>query len=260
MPQADTTEKKRRRKERKLKEEEDIRRCEAMPSGRIATPTLFNVSTIIFEDDGGVVYPPTRVHTVATTPRDFSSLRSDSSHPWRTIRRRNQRLLPQRPIRRPFPQSLPKKPVVPPQPTLQPAAAIHLVSENPNDHIPVLLMPRPLPLPSLPYDPLPLQNLVSVRSLPAETAYGPVQSGLALVCAREHPWAQLACGEISVIAWGSYSTAGSEFLLDLPPDQLVFLAVLARIVELEPVFEGFLYPAIANFADTWAAHCSGLLG
>ncbi|KAJ6587764.1 hypothetical protein B0H10DRAFT_1961354 [Mycena sp. CBHHK59/15] len=121
-------------------------------------------------------------------------------------------------------------------------------------------MPRPLPLPSLPYDPLPLQGPVPARSLPAETAYGPVQSGLALVCAREHPWAQLACGEISAIAWGSYSTAGSDFLADLPPDQLVFLAVLAQIVALEPVFEGFLHPAIANFAGTWAAHCSGLLG
>ncbi|KAJ6572361.1 hypothetical protein B0H10DRAFT_1007877 [Mycena sp. CBHHK59/15] len=52
-------------------------------------------------------------------------------------------------------------------------------------------MPRPAPLPIVPYDPLPLQGPVSPCSLPAETAYGPVQSGLALVCAREHPWVHL---------------------------------------------------------------------
>ncbi|KAJ6624904.1 hypothetical protein B0H10DRAFT_1942863 [Mycena sp. CBHHK59/15] len=158
----------------------------------------------------------------------------DSPHPWHTIRHRNLRLLPQRPSRRPFPQSLTKNPAVSPQPTLQPTTAIYPISESRNDPILVLVMPRAAPLPSLPYDPLPLQDPVPARSLPAETAYGPVQSGLALVCAREHLWAQLACGEISAIAWGSYSTAGSDFLADLPPDQLVFLAVLAQIVALEP--------------------------
>ncbi|KAJ6549509.1 hypothetical protein B0H10DRAFT_1969011 [Mycena sp. CBHHK59/15] len=121
-------------------------------------------------------------------------------------------------------------------------------------------MPWPAPLPFLPYDPLLFQGPILARSLLAETAYGLVQSGLALVCAREHPWVQLAWGEISVIAWGSYSAMGSEFLADLPPDHLVFLAILTQIVALEPVFERFLYPVIADFASTWAAHCSGAFG
>ncbi|KAJ6611441.1 hypothetical protein B0H10DRAFT_1953105 [Mycena sp. CBHHK59/15] len=53
-------------------------------------------------------------------------------------------------------------------------------------------MPWPAPLPFLPYDPLLFQGPILARSLLAETAYGLVQSGLALVCAREHPWVQLA--------------------------------------------------------------------
>ncbi|KAJ6600699.1 hypothetical protein B0H10DRAFT_1958726 [Mycena sp. CBHHK59/15] len=113
-------------------------------------------------------------------------------------------------------------------------AVIHLISESCNNLIPVLVMPWPAPLPFLPYDPLPLQGPILARSLPAETAYGPVQSGLALVCAREHPWVQLAWGKISVITWGSYSAIGSEFLADIPPDHLVFLAILTQIVALEP--------------------------
>ncbi|KAJ6577839.1 hypothetical protein B0H19DRAFT_1253143 [Mycena capillaripes] len=55
---------------------------------------------------------PDTVHTVLAphpTPaaRDFSDLRT--THPWRTIWRRNNRLLPQRREPRPFPQSLPKR-------------------------------------------------------------------------------------------------------------------------------------------------------
>jgi len=193
-------------------------------------------------------------------PRDWSTLRSDTAHPWRTIRRRTQRLLPQRSTRLPFPRSIPKQLLIPLQPTLQPTATIHSISENCDDPIPVLVMPRPAPLPSVPYDPLPLQGPVSRRSLPAETAYGPVQSGLALVCAREHPWVQLALGEISAIAWGSYYDTPSDCLADLPPDQLVFLAILVENTSLEPVFSGFLHPVITDFANMWAAHCSGAFG
>ncbi|KAJ6555543.1 hypothetical protein B0H10DRAFT_1967720 [Mycena sp. CBHHK59/15] len=120
-------------------------------------------------------------------------------------------------------------------------------------------MPRPVPLSSLWYDPLPLQGPVPACLLPAETAYRPVQSGLALVCAGEHPWVYLTHGEISAITWGSPDPR-SDFLSDLPPDQLIFLAVLAQIISLEPVFEQFLYPAIADFTNAWVAHCSGSFG
>ncbi|KAJ7086270.1 hypothetical protein C8R44DRAFT_752673 [Mycena epipterygia] len=117
MPKKDTTDKKKRREERKLKEEQDIRaRCEVIPPGRIPTLTLFDVSTIIFEDEDTEtepVYLPARVHAVVTTPRDFSSLQT----------------------------SLPKK-----IPVLSPPADIHLLGIDPIQPplIPILLMPPPL--------------------------------------------------------------------------------------------------------------------
>ncbi|KAJ6546585.1 hypothetical protein B0H10DRAFT_2089084 [Mycena sp. CBHHK59/15] len=300
MPKKDTTEKKQRRKERKQKEEEERQqretdestRCErtafllSVPSAPspiiflpdIADPNVdladpapydwepapdqphFDTTTLLFMDEDDTSSVPCTPMPLNCALRDFSALRSETPHPWRTIRRRTQRLLPQRSARLPFPRSLPKWLPIPPQPTLQPTAAIHSISENRDDPIPVLVMPRPAPLPIVPYDPLPLQGPVSPCSLPAETAYGPVQSGLALVCAREHPWVQLALGEISAIAWGSYYDTPGDCLADLPPDQLVFLAILVEITSLEPVFSGFLHPVITDFANTWAAHCSGVFG
>ncbi|KAJ7509477.1 hypothetical protein B0H11DRAFT_1959756 [Mycena galericulata] len=46
-------------------------------------------------------------------------------------------------------------------------------------------------------------------------------------------------------------------MMELPADQLVFLAALAAIAAAEPIFEGFLYPAITSFANGWVAHCRG---
>ncbi|KAJ7443758.1 hypothetical protein B0H11DRAFT_2291464 [Mycena galericulata] len=185
-------------------------------------------------------------------PRDFSALRSESAHPWRTIRRRNHRLLPQR---RPFPHSLPKRMLAPeelPPPPPATLIPIHgLLTEDPNDRVPVLVLPRPVRLPWDPYHFIPSQFPLPVRSLPGETAYGPVQSGLALVCAREYPWTFLAHANISEIAWGAHPPdvldEREDVLHELPPDQLVFLAVLVQICNLEPVFTSFLEPAIADF-------------
>ncbi|KAJ7502281.1 hypothetical protein B0H11DRAFT_1990003 [Mycena galericulata] len=42
-------------------------------------------------------------------------------------------------------------------------------------------------------------------------------------------------------------------MMELPADQLVFLAALAAIAAAEPIFEGFLYPAITSFANGWMA-------
>ncbi|KAJ7475585.1 hypothetical protein B0H11DRAFT_2032584 [Mycena galericulata] len=43
-------------------------------------------------------------------------------------------------------------------------------------------------------------------------------------------------------------------MMELPADQLVFLVALAAISDAEPVFEGFLHPAITSFANGWVAH------
>ncbi|KAJ7433963.1 hypothetical protein B0H11DRAFT_2120005 [Mycena galericulata] len=183
-------------------------------------------------------------------PRDFSALRSESAHPWRTIRRRNHRLLPQR---RPFPHSLPKRMLAPEELPLPPPVAlipIHgLLAEDPNDRVPVLVLPRPVRLPWDPYHFIPSQYPLQARSLPGETTYGPVQSGLALVCAHEYPG-------LSLCTLTSRRLHGREDVLyELPPDQLVFLAVLVQICNLEPVFASFLEPAISDFVNGWLEHC-----
>ncbi|KAJ6608800.1 hypothetical protein B0H10DRAFT_2226515 [Mycena sp. CBHHK59/15] len=118
-----------------------------------------------------------------------------------------------------------------------------LFAEDPvfvaDESIPVLVLPWTIPHP---YDPsyfVPRQSTTPDHSLPAQTFYGPVQSGLALVCA------------ISEIAWGAHPPdecdEREEVLDALPPDQLVFLMVLVEICRLEPNFTGFMEPAIADF-------------
>lgn len=228
------------------------------------------------------------IHTVyisvAPSPRDFSALRSESAHPWRTIRRRHHRLLPQRRDQRPFPRSLPKK--TPPTPI---PAVVHtviadttpllprhvlfdndappvsnpiLVADNPpyaDEPIPALVLPRPMRLPWDPYHFIPTDYPTADRSLPGETFYGAVQSGLALVCAREYPWIEVALANISEIVWGAHPPdeidEREDVLELLPPDQLVFLMVLVEICHLEPDFTGFVEPAIADFVSAWLGHC-----
>ncbi|KAJ7277998.1 hypothetical protein C8J57DRAFT_1713560 [Mycena rebaudengoi] len=218
----------------------------------------------------------------APAPRDFSVLRSTSAHPWRTIRCRNHRLLPQRRDQRLFPRSLPKRTPAPTPAVVhaiedtiplnpdhicvpdEPYPISHpiLVADNPphaDEPIPVLVLPRALPLPWDPYYFIPTDYPTADRSLPGETFYGPVQSGLALVCAREYPWIALARANISEIAWGAHppdELDEREEVLDLlPPDQLVFLMVLVEICHLEPDFAGFVEPAITDFVNAWLDHC-----
>ncbi|KAJ7928648.1 hypothetical protein B0H13DRAFT_2311257 [Mycena leptocephala] len=170
------------------------------------------------------------IHTAPATVsvhamRDFSALRTETAHPWRTIRRRNHRLLPQRREQRPFPRSLPKQTIISaphadiltvqeastPAPILVPvpaptpfpppslrATVADLLALPP---IPVLVLPRRMAVPWDPYRFMPGDVPVAVRELPGETPYGPVQSGLALACAREYPWFGLAIACISDLAW-----------------------------------------------------------
>ncbi|KAJ7154447.1 hypothetical protein C8R43DRAFT_1106547 [Mycena crocata] len=227
-----------------------------------------------YRDDDEIHAILTLHPTSVSAPRDFSALRSTAStHPWRTIRRRNHRLLPQRNAPRPFPKSHPKRtiisapradvlaihdhvPIRPPTPT--PLAPVHATSLfGLKDPIPVLVLPRPQPLPYDPYYFAPRETPTPDRVLPAETFYGVVQSGLALVCAYEYPWVQVARGNIAEITWGACPPDmydEREDVLDLlPPDQLVFLAVLLEICRLEPHFTSFVEPAVADFVNAWMA-------
>ncbi|KAJ7148427.1 hypothetical protein C8R43DRAFT_952533 [Mycena crocata] len=186
---------------------------------------------------------PTQLAPVLSCgPRDWSALRSDSAHPWRTIRRRSYRLRPQwreQHEKRPFPKSLPKRAII-----SAPHADIFAVDS-------LSMLPPPPPLPVAAPSPPPVQ----AATLPAETPYGLVCSSLALACAGEKAVLN-AVSDVFDIAWGPHTTATQKVhLLELPGDQLVFLCMLAEFAALEPVFRDFLHPAVANFAHEWVTHC-----
>ncbi|KAJ7654856.1 hypothetical protein B0H17DRAFT_1099359 [Mycena rosella] len=246
--------------------------CRAWPAHPDSRP-FFDTSTLIFYDDDTpqLVFPPN--HPAANWPphlqsyiygplddeppphvpvlhiansgrsRDFSALRGiASTHPWRTIRRRNHRLFPQRREQRPFPKALPKRTDHPPGLSLRPIDILGLWPLHHDDpihpdEVPALDIPAPL------ICPCPADHLVlPVPTLPAQTAYGLVRSSLAVACAGEKAVLD-AVSDVFDISWGPHTTATQKFhLLELPGDQL-------------PVFREFLHPAIANFAHGWVTHC-----
>ncbi|KAJ7437694.1 hypothetical protein B0H11DRAFT_2106666, partial [Mycena galericulata] len=225
--------------------------------------------------------PPRRQLRTRTTRLLCSPQRI--SHPWSTIRRRNHRLLPRCRIQRKFPRLFPRR-ILTPLPAvvhavredLTPLLPRHILFTNhgltvpnpvltPNnlgradEPVPVLTLPRHVPRPWDPYYFMPNEFSTAEKSLPGETFYGVVQSGLALVCAREYPWIDLARRDISEIVWGAHPPdeldEREDVLNLLPPDQLVFLMVLVQICRLEPDFTGFVEPAIADFVNAWLHHC-----
>lgn len=192
---------------------------------------------------------------MAPPPRDFSALRGTAStHPWRTIWRRNHRLLPQRCEQRQFPKSLPKRT------TISAPHADILALHNSLPELPPALPPTsvaavpsppPVATPTHPVPPPP----VLAPIFPAQTTYGPVRTALALACAGEKACID-AVSQIFDIVWGPYPDVKHQsLLLELPGDQLVFLCMLAEFVALEPVFAEFLHPAIVDFANGWVTHC-----
>ncbi|KAJ7108852.1 hypothetical protein C8R43DRAFT_1043672 [Mycena crocata] len=191
-----------------------------------------------------------------STPRDFSALRGESVHPWRTIRRRNQRLLPQR---RPFPRSFPKRISPQESPPPIPSAPIHVLitGQDPNDPVPILALPRPIPMPGDAYSILPFTAEPPSRPLPAETAYGTVHSLLALACAEQFPWLYVSLGHIAEIAWGPLSgpDVREHDLMLLPADQLVFVSALTEMIHLEPDLGIFFERGITDLANAWVDHC-----
>ncbi|KAJ7160596.1 hypothetical protein C8R43DRAFT_947811 [Mycena crocata] len=200
--------------------------------------------------------PLAAIHVASSQsiPRDFSALRSESPHPWRTIRRRNHRLLPQRRAQRPFPKSFPKRTTI-----SAPRADTVLALQS---DLPRPSSPPPQPDPPLLSPPSIVNttppSIEPATTLPAETAYGLVQTKFALACARELPHITVTLDQVFDVVWGPHATnKNRNLLVKLPPDRLVFLCTLAAIAALEPVFEGFLQPAITDFAHAWVAHCRG---
>ncbi|KAJ6583610.1 hypothetical protein DFH09DRAFT_1309100 [Mycena vulgaris] len=170
----------------------------------------------------------------------------------------NHRLRPQR---QPFPRSLPKRlPIPQSSPPSTPLAPIHALTihSGPFDHpLPVLELPRAMPLPNEPSTLFHLQRDPPYRALPADTAYGTAQSVLAAACAEQHPWIYFARGRIGEIAWG-HNDEREDYLGHLPCDQLIFLATITQMLELEPDLALFFESAITDFANAWVDHCDGL--
>ncbi|KAJ7104941.1 hypothetical protein C8R44DRAFT_746188 [Mycena epipterygia] len=213
---------------------------------------FFDTSTLMFYDNDTPQLPPPLVPVLHITdsgrPRDFSALRGiASTHPWRTIRRRNHRLFPQRREQRPFPRALPKRTVIaaphtdilaildhplivspplpppredrPPGLSLRPIDILGLWPLHPDDPIhpdkvPALDIPAPL------ICPCPADHLVlPVPALPAQTPYGLVRSALALACASEQPHAASALSAVFDIVWRPYPHEDDQnHLVELPGD------------------------------------------
>ncbi|KAF8184590.1 hypothetical protein K438DRAFT_1837528 [Mycena galopus ATCC 62051] len=191
---------------------------------------------VSWDDDVANTFPT----PASLRPCDWSTLRSDASHPWRTIRRRKRHTRPHSPT---------EVALLP----IHPHGAV-------GDLVPADIVPSlELPLPCI-LDPPGLFHLhiePPTHTLPMDTAYGIVHSGLAFICVREFPWLHLSVGRISEIAWGDPTDARGSFLFDLPPDQLVVLAVLAQMMELEPDLALFFEAPVSEFATAWLNHCHG---
>ncbi|KAJ6541294.1 hypothetical protein B0H10DRAFT_1970788 [Mycena sp. CBHHK59/15] len=184
--------------------------------GADAAPFVIRCDDVIYGPVSRSPSPPLRwsddvpdtVHTVLAphaTPagRDFSDLRT--THPWRTIRRRNHRLLPQRREPRPFPQSLPKRTTT----ISAPRAEILTLHDHtsvpvpvPAVIVPVPTSPIPIPAPGEPRDPFYLQRDPPRCVLPAETAYGTAQSALAVAYSARTSHSRSGVTEINTLCFG----------------------------------------------------------
>ncbi|KAJ6556681.1 hypothetical protein B0H10DRAFT_2241190 [Mycena sp. CBHHK59/15] len=97
---------------------------------------------------------------------------------------------------------------------------------------------------------------------PFSTTFGPVNSSLALSCAREVDYEQgLAwLGRISKLAWALPLADSQQHFRDLPPDQLVFISTLLEILVLAPIFQPFFESAIMSFVHDWVEYQEGRFG
>ncbi|KAJ6580582.1 hypothetical protein B0H10DRAFT_2198486 [Mycena sp. CBHHK59/15] len=95
---------------------------------------------------------------------------------------------------------------------------------------------------------------------PFATTFGPVNSSLALGCAREVDYEQglARLGRISELAWAPPLVDSQQHFRDLPPDQLVFISTLLEILVLAPIFQPFFESAVMSFVHDWVEYQEGL--
>ncbi|KAJ6559267.1 hypothetical protein B0H10DRAFT_2240551 [Mycena sp. CBHHK59/15] len=212
MPKADTTEKKRRREKRKEEEtqrlREEVERTQCVSTGQFlsaSSPHLFDVSTITFTEDDVD-------HPACDGLSAHGSLVSEA--------------LPAKP---PRDLSALRNDSAHPW-----ATSVAATTECYPNVTHIDLFPGPFPkIPPIPFlaMPPPLK--------PFATTFGPVNSSLALGCAREVDYEQglARLGRISELAWAPPLADSQQHFRDLPPDQLVFISTLLEILVLAPVFQ-----------------------
>ncbi|KAJ7093850.1 hypothetical protein B0H15DRAFT_830928 [Mycena belliarum] len=234
------------------------------------------------------VPPLLLVNSSTSTPRDISALRGPAAmHPWRTVRKRNHRLLPQRSERRLFPKSLPKRVVI-----SAPRAAVLALHDSPTIPIPTLPTPpldpgrsvqpghllgltplhpddpihsddvAPIDLPAPSLCPCPTDHFLGI---PADTEYGVVIHRLAYACSRVVPPAVEVANDLCDVVWpplvfrdgtsAPNPAARLDLLGRMPSDHLVFLVAIAHMGRLEPHFALFFDRALTDFALAWVNHC-----
>ncbi|KAF8186163.1 hypothetical protein K438DRAFT_1836124 [Mycena galopus ATCC 62051] len=217
---------------------------------------------------------PSVVMSISHASRNWATLRSVSTHPWRAIRRRKRRLRAECSWERPTYGFEAPPPVVPLPPlpledrprglSLRPADLLDLVPLHPDDPFhPNDVPPNDLPPSTLclfPDDHPPSQ-------FPVNTEYGPLVHELAHACSRTLPtalgldivnnlcdmvWPPLAYPDGSS---DISSEARPDLLARLPPDHLVFLLAITQMGRLEHHFALLFNDAITEFARLWVHHC-----
>ncbi|KAF7322037.1 hypothetical protein MKEN_00726500 [Mycena kentingensis (nom. inval.)] len=234
---------------------------------------------------------PTPILAVNNSPREperWSGLRDPSAHPWRSLRRRKQRLRgstsPWTRIPADVAYGRGSRPI-PPAATDIAVLTVHEISARPM-YCSVETQTDDLPAPTFaavgtettaeydntPYgldvgniaSPLPVAPPAPLHRLPARTAYGIVQSGLALVCGRELPEMRKRLQKLLVYAYPATLNGRPEILrpdslvsqlrrrhvLAFRPDRLVFLATLAAIMDVDDDLRPFLQSAVTEFLES----------
>ncbi|KAK6997341.1 hypothetical protein R3P38DRAFT_3063568, partial [Favolaschia claudopus] len=193
-----------------------------------------------------VVVRPDPSRTTTPAARDWTVLRVECSNPWRTIRRRKQRLRPR------YVDTCPRAPRIagaavvspssPPKPVpvmtcaMQVFALVPLHPDDPihPDDVPTNNLPLPLACPC------PDDHLTGPRLLSADIPFGWVGSSLASACAWELPEPDKVLDALAFLAWGSSEDIRRDCLADLPPDFV-----------LECDLGQFLLPAGSAFIKHW---------
>ncbi|KAK7040961.1 hypothetical protein R3P38DRAFT_3452815 [Favolaschia claudopus] len=200
-----------------------------------------------------VVVRPDPSRTTTPAARDWTVLRVECSNPWRTIRRRKQRLRPR------YADTCPRAPriagaaVVSPLSPPKPVPVMSLL-EGRSQNLPLQPAQVFALVPLHPDDPIHPDDTTILLGLDFSLLIHHLDGSdpsLALACAWELPEPDRVLDALAFLAWGSSEDVRRDSLADLPADLFVFLGVLSMVSVLECDFGQFLVPAGSAFIKHW---------